>query len=106
MTQGTCSRSKYWGGVGYDGKVDEDDDVPMTTPIKIPKKRYAFKSARRKETPFSLRKISKLINEALRHFAVDSDYELVCIQSYRVGKEARISRRTRRRTAQHSLPSV
>jgi len=89
--------SKYWGGKDYTGAIPEEDDAPIQTPIKIPKKRYAFKSA----------KICKrIINEALRHFAVDRDYKLVRIQGDCVGEEARIPRRSRRRTAQHSVSSV
>jgi len=89
--------SKYWGGKDYTGAIPEEDDAPPQVPVKIPKKRYTFKSA----------KIWKRItNEAQRHFAVDSDYKLVVVQSYRLGKEARISRRSRRRAAQHSVSSV
>jgi len=87
--------SKYWGGISYDGKVDDDDPLPQT-PIKIPKKRYAFKSV----------KLSKILNEAQRHFAVHRDYKFVRIQSYRVGEKSRLSRRSGRRTAQHSVSSI
>jgi len=81
--------SQYWGGVTYEGNIDNDDPLPQA-PVKIPKKRYAFKSA----------KIWKrIINEALRHFAVHRDYRYVRHQSDRLGKEAQLSRRSRCRTA-------
>jgi hypothetical protein len=40
--------SKYWGGVGYDGKVDEEDEMPAPTPVERPKQKLEPKKAKLK----------------------------------------------------------
>jgi len=40
--------SKYWGGVTYEGKVDEDDEAPAPAPAERPKQRIEPKKAKLK----------------------------------------------------------